>query len=264
MISVPNPFKNAKQDVEATPAAADAPAAQENPALSAFLSPTSRIFKPKGLFGGGAGNSSSTKQLQPEEIAQKIASLLRAGPPFYSAVDNSTLLANLGDASIMNADGLREQAKKNAEKNAKKAAAVKKQTKTVDTAANTIVVDGAAANDARDALPGSGADADTQADNTWSGVGTVWAHLNALPVGDNWAQVPSLDGNAVVTSSGPRDDGLWNSMMVTCDLKGTKVGLAKSVVLPTQVLKEHHYFSGNANAIYKDIKVGQGGEYDCE
>ncbi len=98
----------------------------ENPHVSAFLSPKSRIFTgghgypgPPGPMARQSYASASAvpdafsvngKQLTPDEVAQKIASMLKPGPPFFSRVSNADLIDFISDGSIMNCDKLRAAA----------------------------------------------------------------------------------------------------------------------------------------------------------
>ena len=298
--------------------------AEERPAtLEAFLSPTSRFLSKTKTGGKGFfGNGSSTPTLQPTEIANKVASLMAPRPPFYSNVDNSDLIANLGNASIMNSDALREAAQKNWEKKrqqreaAKKAAEKKHKTTAVTAdgpADEATTVAGAALAKAKSLIPhfkskktesaehateqtaaeveqasvatdkgteesaeeeenavaASGtfqeilSDDDSDFDDSEPYVGTVWGALKSLNIGASFSAIPTVDGNAVAaTTEGPEDDGLWTSMMVTCDLNCSNLKLAKSAVIPTHVLDENHYFDGNANSLYTHIGVGK--KYKCE
>lgn len=71
-----------------------------NEALAAFTS----AFLHNQRKGG------ATSTLEPEEWAQKIATILKPGPPFYSQINNSALIQALGDGALMNCDALRTQA----------------------------------------------------------------------------------------------------------------------------------------------------------
>ncbi|KDN50842.1 hypothetical protein K437DRAFT_255012 [Tilletiaria anomala UBC 951] len=202
--------------------------AEQPAALSAFLSPTSRFF----------GKKADPKLLGPNEIAQKVASILKPGKPFFSAIDNASLIANLGNGSIMNCDALRAQAQAKSEKKRKAAA------KSKDAAAIANVAEDATAHQ------------DENEDGT-EYVGTVWSALNSLPVGAGWSAIPGSEGQPLsITSDGPADNGLWTSMMVTCDLNCTKLQLGKSVVIPSKVLEDNHYFTGNPNSLYTSIGAG--------
>ncbi len=49
---------------------------------------------------------------------------------------------------------------------------------------------------------------------------------------------------------------MWNAITLSCDLDCTTVELAKSVVVPTQVLHNNHFFNGNADSLFQDIGAG--------
>ncbi|PWZ03697.1 hypothetical protein BCV70DRAFT_22043 [Testicularia cyperi] len=221
----------------------------DNPHVSAFLSPKSRIFTGGHGYGGNSPHANpsypvpgsvsanafsvSGKQLTPEEVAQKIASMLKPGPPFFSRVSNADLIDFISDASIMNCDKLRAAA---AQIQAKKQA-----------------------NRAMTAFVPSGTVARRVAEEErWTGVGTVWSSLESLPAGAGWSRIPGTPGSTASTAdaAGLVDDGLWSSLTLTVDLDCTTVSLAKSVVVPTQVLDQNHFFNGNAQSLFDDIGAG--------
>lgn len=238
----------------------------ENPHVSAFLSPKSRIFTgghgypgvptrgngpassaSTGTAGGfGASSASSEafsiagKQLTPEEVAQKIASMLKPGPPFFSRVSNADLIDYISDTSIMNCDKLRAQAA---------AVEAKKQ-----------------ANRAAASFAPSGTVVRRRAEEeSWTGVGTVWSSLDGLPAGAGWSRIPGTPGSQTgstlstksTSSTGAlQDDGLWNAITLSCDIDCTAVELAKSVVVPTQELEKNHFFNGNTQCLFDDIGAG--------
>ncbi|CBQ68390.1 conserved hypothetical protein [Sporisorium reilianum SRZ2] len=244
----------------------------ENPHVSAFLSPKSRIFTGghgyPGVPARGAGPASSTaagafsasaspeafsisgKQLTPEEVAQKIASMLKPGPPFFSRVSNADLIDFISDSSIMNCDKLRAQAE---------ALEAKKH-----------------ANRATTSFVPSGTVVRRRAEEErWTGVGTVWSSLDGLPAGASFARIPgtpaSQNGStlsvksassASSNASGLEDDGLWNAITLSCDIDCTNVELAKSVVVPTQVLQNNNFFNGNAQSLFDDIGAGVKYKFD--
>lgn len=55
-------------------------------------------------------NATTASALSSEQWAQKVATILKPGPPFYSRVDNSDLIKTLGDSSLMNCVELQVQA----------------------------------------------------------------------------------------------------------------------------------------------------------
>ncbi|UZJ52285.1 hypothetical protein CBS101457_001605 [Exobasidium rhododendri] len=192
-------------------------------ALSAFLSPTSRFLSKS------KSAAPTFKQLSPDEISQKIASLLSPGPPFYSTASSADLIDNISSASIMRCDDLRS--------NAEKKFAIK---------------------------------GDTSSGSTdWHGVGTVWSSLDALSSASNrFTAIPAAASTKEVPTSSTqsdasdKDDGLWDTIMVSYDFKSSKVQLNKSVVLPTLLLADNHYFSGNKQSLYSTIGVGTLYKYD--
>ncbi|SPO35434.1 uncharacterized protein PSFLO_00905 [Pseudozyma flocculosa] len=207
----------------------------DNPAVSAFLSPKSRIFA------GGHARAKTAKQLTPDEVANKVASMLKPGPPFFSKVSNADLLDFISDQSIMNCDALRQQAQVNRE------ARLRMQSQA------TFAV----------------ASADGGADDAWDDVGTVWSALEALPAGVNWGRIPgatasdsaSASASALVAGDANaakdlEDDGLWSAITLTCDIDCTEVRVGRSVVVPTQELQKHNFFRGNARALVRDIGAG--------
>lgn len=235
----------------------------ENPHVSAFLSPKSRIFTGGHGYpgtptrGGGPASSSphaagafsasaspdafsiAGKQLTPDEVAQKIASMLKPGPPFFSRVSNADLIDFISDSSIMNCDRLRSQAE---------ALEAKKH-----------------ANRATAAFVPSGTVVRRRAEEErWTGVGTVWSSLDGLPAGAAWGRIPGEKGSTLSVSSGGalEDDGLWNAITLSCDIDCTTVELAKSVVVPTHVLQNHNFFNGNAQGLFDDIGAGVKYKFD--
>ena len=203
-------------------AAAAQGGAQEHPAISAFLSPKSRIF-------AGGHAAVNAKQLTPDEVAQKIASLLKPGPPFFSKVSNADLLDFISDQSIMNCDLLQAQAVANREARARHIA---------------LSANAAAAEE-----------------EVWDGVGTVWSALDALPAGASWARIPGQP--ATLTSSDDvDDDGLWSSLTLSVDVSCTKVSVGKSVVVPSKVLEQNHFFRGNPQALLSTIGAGSQYKWD--
>jgi len=197
---------------------------EEKPAaLSAFLSPTSRF-----LGAGGKSSAPTFKQLTPDEISQKIASLLTPGPPFYSTASSADLIDNISSASIMRCDALQEQAAK-----------LSRQATTA-----------------------------SEGPSQWHGVGTVWSSLDALPSGSNrFTAIPHASSNLQVFSAGTLqgntdDDGLWDSIMLSYDIKTSKVQVNKSVVIPTHVLADNHFYNGNKKSLFTTIGVGEQYKYD--
>lgn len=239
----------------------------ENPHVSAFLSPKSRIFTgghgrvgyspgpatTASTFQSYAANSNNGvvaahesrdrvgassapqpfsiagKQLTPDEVAQKIASMLKPGPPFFSRVSNADLIDFISDSSIMNCDNLRE-------------AAAQVQAKKLSNRAMTAFV------------PSGTVARRVAHEERWTGVGTVWSSLEALPAGATWSQIPGEVSAAGVNPM--QDDGLWNSLTLSCDLDCTSVTVARSVVIPTQVLESNNFFNGNAQSLFDDIGAG--------
>ncbi|KAN0060932.1 hypothetical protein ACQY0O_006666 [Thecaphora frezii] len=198
---------------------------EANPAVSAFLSPKSRIFA------GGHARAKAAKQLTPDEVANKVASMLKPGPPFFSKVSNADLLDFISDRSIMNCEALQAQVE------ADRQARMRQQAEAVFAVRTT------------------------QAERAWHDVGTVWSALEALPAGASWGRIPGGgEGAATVSAMGSaaefEDDGLWSSLTLTCDIDCTEVKLGRSVVVPSQVLRDHHFFSGNSQALLKDIGAG--------
>ncbi|KAJ1022984.1 hypothetical protein NDA13_005033 [Ustilago tritici] len=201
----------------------------ENPHISAFLSPKSRIYAgghgypghpnpSKGNHGPGAFSATSVtsdafaisgKQLTPDEVAQKIASMLKPGPPFFSRVSNADLIDFISDGSIMNCDKLRAQAE---QLEAKKQAS----------RANTAFVP--------------------------SGTGKIPGAPATVQSGSGFSTKSG--------SGGMEDDGLWNAITLSVDIDCTTVELAKSVVVPTQVLQNNHFYNGNAQSLFHDIGAG--------
>ncbi|PWN47552.1 hypothetical protein IE53DRAFT_390315 [Violaceomyces palustris] len=183
------------------------------PALGAFLSTKSRI----------SSSSSNRPKLSPEEVAAKIASILRPGPPFYSRVTNDDLIDHISDANVMNSE---EELQRKASNNNNQSAPGQEE----------------------------------------GGVATVWSSLESLPVGSSWGRIPSLGSSSPQQEERKsqeeegeeeKDDGLWTSLMLTCDLEFTKVGIAKSYVIPSSVLEENHYFKGNQDRLYTSIGAGK-------
>ncbi|CDW98996.1 hypothetical protein, partial [Sporisorium scitamineum] len=236
----------------------------ENPHVSAFLSPKSRIFTGghgyPGVPARGAGPASSAtagtysasasteafsisgKQLTPDEVAQKIASMLKPGPPFFSRVSNADLIDFISDSSIMNCDKLRAQAE---------ALEAKKQ---ASRAATSFVPSGTVVRRRAE-------------EERWTGVGTVWSSLDGLPAGASWGRIPGQNGSTLSaksasSSNGLEDDGLWNAITLSCDIDCTNVELAKSVVVPTEVLQSHNFFNGNAQSLFEDIGAGVKYKFD--
>ncbi|KAJ1033899.1 hypothetical protein NDA16_000107 [Ustilago loliicola] len=237
----------------------------ENPHVSAFLSPKSRIYAgghgypghpnpSKGNHGPGVFSATSVtsdafaisgKQLTPDEVAQKIASMLKPGPPFFSRVSNADLIDFISDGSIMNCDKLRAQA---AQLEARKMAS---------RAATAFVPSGTVVRRRAE-------------EERWNGVGTVWSSLDGLPAGAGWGKIPGAPatvqgGSGFSTKSGSgglEDDGLWNAITLSVDIDCTAVELAKSVVVPTQVLQKHHFFNGNAQSLFDDIGAGVKYKFD--
>ncbi|SOV06914.1 uncharacterized protein UDID_05748 [Ustilago sp. UG-2017a] len=237
----------------------------ENPHVSAFLSPKSRIYAgghgypghpnpSKGNHGPGAFSATSVtsdafaisgKQLTPDEVAQKIASMLKPGPPFFSRVSNADLIDFISDGSIMNCDKLRAQAE---QLEAKKQAS----------RANTAFV------------PSGTVVRRRAEEERWTGVGTVWSSLDGLPAGAGWGKIPGAPatvqgGSGFSTKSGSggmEDDGLWNAITLSVDIDCTTVELAKSVVVPTQVLQNNHFYNGNAQSLFHDIGAGVKYKFD--
>ncbi|GAC74182.1 hypothetical protein PANT_10d00053 [Moesziomyces antarcticus T-34] len=220
----------------------------ENPHVSAFLSPKSRIFTgghgypgPPGPMARQSYASASAvpdafsvngKQLTPDEVAQKIASMLKPGPPFFSRVSNADLIDFISDGSIMNCDKLRA------------AAAAVEERKHANRALTAFVPSGTVVRRRAE-------------EERWTGVGTVWSSLEGLPAGASWGQIPTTGSTLSVRSqSGVEDDGMWNAITLSCDLDCTTVELAKSVVVPTQVLHNNHFFNGNADSLFQDIGAG--------
>lgn len=98
----------------------------------------------------------------------------------------------------------------------------------------------------------------------WNGRGTVWTSLEGLPSGNKTYQIPGtpqISTTAQTDDDDDEDDGLWSALMVTCDLDCKEVALAKSVVVPSQVLHENNYYKGNSKAL---VSIGVGKEYQCE
>lgn len=246
----------------------------ENPHVSAFLSPKSRIFTGghgyPGVPARGAGPASSAsassaagafsassasgeafsiagKQLTPDEVAQKIASMLKPGPPFFSRVSNADLIDFISDSSIMNCDKLRAQS------------AALEAKKTASRAAASFAPSGTVVRRRAE-------------EEKWTGVGTVWSSLDGLPAGAGWGRIPgtpaSQNGSTLsVKSTGSsnssvQDDGLWNAITLSCDIDCTNVELAKSVVVPTQVLEKNNFFNGNAQSLFDDIGAGVKYKFD--
>nr|CDI54502.1 putative protein [Melanopsichium pennsylvanicum 4] len=232
----------------------------ENPHVSAFLSPKSRIFTgghgypgvpptrngPATSANPGAFSTASAapdafsisgKQLTPEEVAQKIASMLKPGPPFFSRVSNADLIDFISDSSIMNCDKLRAQASALQEKKA--------------------------ASRAKASFVPSGTVVRRRAEEeSWTGVGTVWSSLDALPAGAAWSKIPGASATSsgstlsAKSGNGLEDDGLWNAITFSVDIDCTTVELAKSVVIPTEVLQKNNFFNGNAQTLFDDIGAG--------
>ncbi|CAO1630566.1 unnamed protein product [Jaminaea pallidilutea] len=75
--------------------------APQDAALTAFLSPKSKLV-PK---------SDKSPSLSPGDWAQKIATILKPGPPFYSRVDNADLIQTIADVALMNCSGQAANAK---------------------------------------------------------------------------------------------------------------------------------------------------------
>lgn len=215
---VANPFKSDKSESASADAADKKPAA-----LSAFLSPASRFISSK---------KDDSKQLSPDDIALKVASMLKPGPPFYSTVSSADLIDNLGSASIMNCDSLRAKAQ----------VAMQAQ-------ATQLQINGASLS---------------TEPTEWLGVGTVWTALNGMPSGRKAFVIPS-DSTTVSAQSkddDDDDDGLWSSIMVSCDTKGENLALERSVVVPTQVLHTNHYYQGNSKALFTTIGAGKEYKWD--
>ncbi|SPO28633.1 uncharacterized protein UTRI_04511 [Ustilago trichophora] len=229
----------------------------ENPHVSAFLSPKSRIFTGGHGYpgvpsrGGGPASSAaftaasaapdafsiSGKQLTPDEVAQKIASMLKPGPPFFSRVSNADLIDFISDGSIMNCDKLRAQAA---------ALEAKKQ---ASRAATSFVPSGTVVRRRAE-------------EERWNGVGTVWSSLDGLPAGAGWGRIPGAPATStgsslsVRSNNGLEDDGLWNAITLSVDIDCTSVELGKSVVVPTEVLQHNNFFNGNAQSLFDDIGAG--------
>ncbi|KAE8218904.1 hypothetical protein CF319_g7301 [Tilletia indica] len=186
----------------------------------------------------------------PLNLAKKIASMLRPGPPFFSEMDNSDLVGYIGDAKVMNGEG----------------------------------GGGAAATVSEAGMTATPPVMSHQ---------SVWAALDSLPVGAGWTQIPTnlavggdedaISVNRPVPGGPEGDDGLWTSLMLTCDLpsfltassgggdagisasgsevldmSGMKVELGQSVVIPTSVLEKNQYFMGNTGALGREIMIGRG------
>ncbi|KAL9939988.1 hypothetical protein V8E36_000693 [Tilletia maclaganii] len=212
-------------------------------------------------FDTAAATAPTKPQQEPStpalKLAKKIASMLRPGPPFFSEMDNAALVSYIGDAKIMNGDATIE-------------------------GPLSIAAAGASPEPAgRIAGPKQ----------------SVWAALDSLPVGAGWAQIPKtiitapggangaseVEVNPVLDSDD--DEGLWTSLMLTCDLptlvstasassddavsaetrapptfelntSGLKVQLARSVVVPTSVLRKTGFFFGKPDALGRDFLVG--------
>ena len=242
----------------------------ENPHVSAFLSPKSRIFTGGHGYpgvpsrGGGPASSGaytaasaapeafsiSGKQLTPDEVAQKIASMLKPGPPFFSRVSNADLIDFISDGSIMNCDKLRAQA------------AALEAKKHASRAATAFVPSGTVVRRRAE-------------EERWTGVGTVWSSLDGLPAGASFGRIPGTPTSANTGSTlsvkstassastgGLEDDGLWNAITLSCDMDCTAVELAKSVVVPTEVLQHNNFFSGNAQSLFDDIGAGVKYKFD--
>ncbi|KAK0553045.1 hypothetical protein OC846_002661 [Tilletia horrida] len=181
-------------------------------------------------------------------LAQKIASMLRPGPPFFSEMDNAALVGYIGNAQVMNGD---------------QAAAAQSQ---ILTAAVT-------------------SDDPTSKQSVWAAldslpIGAGWAQIpNSLA-----AQPPSEEEGFFSVKASPAydgDDGLWSALMLTCDLpslksmmtasdsqgqssgtaevdtSGLNVQLGQSVVIPTSVLKKTRFYLGHQEALGRSIFVGQ-------
>lgn len=185
-------------------------------ALSAFLTPPSRNATLK---------DAKVNTLSPSEVSQKIASLLRPGPPFYSTVSSSDLIDHLSDASIMN--GLRPQQKKHWFK-----------------PFSTTGIDG------------------DSSQTPWTEKGTVWSNLDSLPSGTSVFAIPNSVQIHASSNEQDHDDGLWSSIMVSCDLKGEGVELNKSCVIPTHVLTENNFYLGNKAALFSQIGAGTTYKWD--
>ena len=197
---VTNPFSSSSKEADEKPAA-----------LSAFLAPASRFYRK-------STSSPQYKQLSPDEISQKIASLLAPGPPFYSTASSADLIDNISSASIMRCDALRAQA------------AAKVATSSADA-------------------------------GEWQGVGTVWSSLDSLPSGSN--RFHAIPGStATISKADDNDDGLWDSIMISCEVDGKNVQLNKSVVIPTQVLNDNHFYNGNKRGLFTTIGAGKHYKYD--
>ncbi|EST08008.1 hypothetical protein PSEUBRA_002402 [Kalmanozyma brasiliensis GHG001] len=225
----------------------------ENPHVSAFLSPKSRMFTgghgypgvpARGQSTGAYSTSSapaaefsvSGKQLTPDEVAQKIASMLKPGPPFFSRVSNADLIDFISDSSIMNCDALRKQAE--------------------------VLEAKKIANRATAAFVPSGTVVRRRAEEErWTGVGTVWSSLDGLPAGASFGRIPGQETMSA-QASGTEDDGLWNAITLSCDIDCTNVTLAKSVVVPTQVLQHNNFFNGNSQSLFDEIGAGAKYKFD--
>lgn len=103
-----------------------------------------------------------------------------------------------------------------------------------------------------------------------SGGGTVWSALNALPSGPKAEAIPHDSQAPSATESlkhalhedDEDDDGLWSGVTISCDVHGGNLCLGKSVVVPSHVLAEAHYYEGQGQAqtLWTE-KVGKGKDY---
>lgn len=217
------PFSK-KEANDATPTQEEKPAA-----LSAFLNPPSRLIN---------FNAKNQSLLSPQQISQKVASLLKPGPPFYSEVSSADLIESLSNGSLMRCDELRQQVERDSQKS------------------NKGWFKGIAKVNAQE-----------EDQQPWTGVGTVWSALDSLPSGTAVFAVPAVfpDGKIEANSAvkdDQGDDGLWSSIMFSCDLDGKNVELTKSCVIPTNVLNTHHYYNGNKSALFAAIGAGTTYKWD--
>ncbi|PWN36830.1 uncharacterized protein FA14DRAFT_7322 [Meira miltonrushii] len=213
----------------------DALTQDEKPAaLSAFLNPPSRLIN----------FNVKTQLLSPQQVSQKVASLLKPGPPFYSEVSSADLIECLSNGSLMRCDELRQQIQKDSQKKDKGwfkgvIASIQQQED----------------------------QSQPQQQKPWTGVGTVWSALDSLPSGTAVFAVPPVSPNGKIeavsaTKDDKGDDGLWSTIMFTCDLDGKNVELTKSCVIPTNVLDTHHYYNGNKSALFTAIGAGTTYKWD--